>query len=138
MSLRTFLLLTAALGGAMLSSSCSPARPASPTATSPATPLPATPNASLGCSAVGAAPTPSGSSLLPPVTAADYTRGPDSAAVTLLFYCDFQSAQCEIFNRVLDQLIKDHPNGLRVVIRPVPIPISVVPALDKSEISADA
>ena len=138
MSLRTFLLLTTALVGAMVEASCAPPQSTTPPATSPATPLPATPNASIGCSAVSAAPTPSGSSLLPPITPADYTRGPDNAAVTLLFYCDFQSAQCELFNRVLDQLVKDHPNDLKVVMRPFPIPASEAPALDKSEISADA
>jgi cyclophilin family peptidyl-prolyl cis-trans isomerase/protein-disulfide isomerase len=138
MSLRTFLLLTCSLVAVMLAESCSPAPSATPAQPSPTTPLPATAGASVGCSAVSAAPTPSGSSLLPPVTSTDYVRGPDAAAVTLLYYCDFQSGQCEIFNRVLDQLVKDHPNDLRVVMRPFPIPVSAVPALDKSELSADA
>ena len=58
--------------------------------------------------------------------------------MTLLAYCDFQSAQCEIFNRVLDALEKNHTDDLRVVLRPFPVPASVVPALDKSQLSVQA
>jgi cyclophilin family peptidyl-prolyl cis-trans isomerase len=56
----------------------------------------------------------------------------------MLGYCDFQSAQCEIFNRVVDQLAKEHPDDLRVVLRPYPVPISAVKSLDKSQISVQA
>ncbi len=147
MSLRTFLLLTFALVAGMLAASCSSTPTVATSTASPSTPAPSTPAASVGCSVVSAAPTPSSSSLLPPITSADYTRGPDAAAVTLLYYCDFQSAQCEIFNRVLDQLVKDHSNDLKVVLRPFPIPASivatlvppsVVPSLDKSDLSVGA
>ncbi len=147
MSLRTILLLICTLIGGTLVASCSSIPTAATSTASTATPAPATRAASRGCSVVSAAPTPSGSGLLPPVTAADYTRGPDNATVTLLYYCDFQSAQCEIFNRVLDQLTKDHPNDLKVVMRPFPIPASVVATvappsmvqgLDKSDLSVGA
>lgn len=129
-------------------SSCSPESPARSTAS--LTPAPAlitaTPTQVVGCSAITAKPTPNVSSSLPPVTSADYVNGPDNASVTMLLYCDFQSAQCEIFNRVLDELQKDHPNDLKVVLRPYPLPASMVstlPAglkasLDKSQISAQA
>jgi cyclophilin family peptidyl-prolyl cis-trans isomerase/predicted DsbA family dithiol-disulfide isomerase len=64
----------------------------------------------------------------------------------MLLYCDFQSPQCEIFNKVLDQLQKDHPDDLKVVLRPYPLPASLVhslPAnlvtsLNKSQISTQA
>jgi cyclophilin family peptidyl-prolyl cis-trans isomerase/predicted DsbA family dithiol-disulfide isomerase len=56
----------------------------------------------------------------------------------MLYYCDFQSTQCELFNRVLDDLVKNHPSELRVVFRPFPVPSSVVAALDKSELAARA
>lgn len=56
----------------------------------------------------------------------------------MLFYCDLQSPQCEIFNRVLEQLLNDHGEDLRLVYRPFPVPESAVPLLDKSEISARA
>jgi cyclophilin family peptidyl-prolyl cis-trans isomerase/protein-disulfide isomerase len=88
----------------------------------------------VGCSVISAEPTPNVSSVLPPVTSADYTRGPQNASATMVAYCDFQSAQCEIFNRVLDELGKNHPNDLRVVLRPLP----AIGVLDKSQISVQA
>ncbi len=93
----------------------------------------------MGCSVISSGqPTQAASQGLPAITSADYVRGPENASVTLLAYCDFQSGQCEIFNRVLDQLEKDHPNDLKVVLRPFPVPTSVAAALDKSEISVQA
>jgi cyclophilin family peptidyl-prolyl cis-trans isomerase/protein-disulfide isomerase len=92
----------------------------------------------IGCSTVGAVPTSGASSALPPVTPADYVRGPASASITLLAYCDFQSAECELFSRVLDELEKNHPKDLKVVVRPLPVPVSVVASLDKSELAARA
>ncbi len=117
---------------------CSPQRP-QPTAVPPTSTLaPATPTASMGCSVIAAQPTPVAAQGLPAITASDYVRGPADAAVTMLYYCDFQSAQCEIFNRVEDQLTKNHPNDLRIVLRPFPVPTSLVAALDKSQISVQA
>ncbi len=114
------------------------------TGTAPATAAPtvlaaATPTPAMGCSVVDAKqPTPAAAQSLPAVTPADYARGPQAAPVTLLAYCDFQSAQCELFNRVLDTLEKNHPDDLRVVLRPFPVPVSVVAALDKSQLSVQA
>jgi cyclophilin family peptidyl-prolyl cis-trans isomerase/protein-disulfide isomerase len=102
-----------------------------PTAASTGTPA-------MGCSILSAQPTQAAAQGLPPVTPSDYVRGPENGPVTLLAYCDFQSGQCELFNRVQDQLEKEHPHDLRVVLRPVPVPTSVVASLDKSEISAQA
>lgn len=147
MSLKTLLLLTGALLGGMLLASCSTPPATAPAAASEPAALPAATSASRGCGVVSAPPTPSASSLLPPITESDYTRGPESAAVTLLYYCDFESLQCEELNRVLDPLAKEHPNDLRLVMRPVPIPAASVPTPaspspttfpDKSEISAAA
>ena len=56
----------------------------------------------------------------------------------LLAYCDFQSEQCKVFNDVLDQLVKNHAGDLQVVLRPFPVPTSVVATLDKSQISVQA
>ena len=102
----------------------------------PATAVTGTPT--MGCSVLEAKPTEQATQGLPPVSAGDYARGTANATVTLLAYCDFQSAQCEIFNRVLDQLEKDHPDDLRVVLRPFPVPTSVVKTLDKSQLSVQA
>jgi len=96
------------------------------------------PDPNLGCTAVETSPTPSTASVIPPISASDYSTGPADAAITLLLYCDLQSTECEIFNRVLDQLLADHPRDLRVVHRLFPVPASALPALDKSELSAQA
>ena len=83
-------------------------------------------------------PTPDTASLLPAVSTSDFSRGPEQAQVTLLLYCDLQSAECEVFNRVLDALMKNHTEDLRVVYRLYPVPVSAVALLDKSELSAKA
>src|SRR5512140_1139132 len=62
--------------------------------------------AEMGCSVIGGQPTQAASQGMPAVTSSDYARGAESAPVTLVAYCDFQSAQCELFNRVQDQLEK--------------------------------
>jgi cyclophilin family peptidyl-prolyl cis-trans isomerase/2-hydroxychromene-2-carboxylate isomerase len=56
----------------------------------------------------------------------------------MVFYCDLQSPQCEIFNTALDSLMSSHSRDLRVVYRLFPVPAAVVPTLDKSEASARA
>ncbi len=132
MRLRTYVLLVRTLVSGGLMVSCSTAAKSTPApATEPVAPATA---AVIGCSVVDASPTPNAASLLPPVSAADYERGPADAGITLLYYCDFQSQQCELFNRVLDQLVKDHPSDLKIVMRPFPIPAAVVPTLAPAEI----
>ena len=126
------------LSAAALLVACASAEAPKPTAaTSPAI-VPAVPTLVIGCSVVNAAPTPRESALLTTITADDHVRGPSAAAVTLMYYCDFQSAECELFNRVLDRLVALHPEDLQVVMRPFPIPASVVAGLDKSELAARA
>lgn len=122
-------------------SACSSQRPL-PTVPSvtPATPTPvsAAPTSEMGCNVIAANQTPVVSQVLPAISSSDYVRGQEAAPVTLLAYCDFQSSQCELFNRVLDQLQKNHPDDLRVVIRPFPVPTSVIASLDKSQITVRA
>jgi cyclophilin family peptidyl-prolyl cis-trans isomerase/protein-disulfide isomerase len=133
---RLLRLLVFLVGG--LLSACSAAKP-SPAATFEApSSIASAPTAMPGCRVVSAEPTPASQSPLTAVSSADYVRGPSVAPVTLVAYCDFQSAECELFNRVLDQLQADHQQDLRIVLRPFPIPAGVVPALDKSEIAAQA
>lgn len=144
MSLKTYLLLVITFVVGALTVSCSTA--ATATATESAQPVAPSTAAAIGCSVVNAAPTPDAAALLPPVGAADYERGPAQAAVTLLYYCDFASRQCEDFNLVLDQLVKDHPRDLKIAMRPLAIPLALVPTpapsenqtLDKSQISGAA
>jgi cyclophilin family peptidyl-prolyl cis-trans isomerase/protein-disulfide isomerase len=107
------------------------------TPTTDAQPI-STPGSSASCSVVHAAPTPTALAGLPPITSADFIRGPTDAPVTMVSYCDFQSQQCEEFYQALDQLTADHPKDLRIVLRPFPVPTSVVPELDKSELATKA
>ena len=123
--------------GALALAACSPSA-IQPAATGEIPTTAPSPNPNLGCTIVETPPTPSAASVIPTVSAGDYSTGPQDAAVTLLLYCDLQSAECEIFNRVLDQLLEDHPGDLRVVHRLYPVPASAVPTLDKSELSAQA
>jgi cyclophilin family peptidyl-prolyl cis-trans isomerase/protein-disulfide isomerase len=117
--------------------SCAPAQHMVPTSTEGAQPTAAAlPAAS--CSTVEAPPTPTPASQSLALTGSDHVRGPGGAAVTLLWYCDFQSAECEIFNRVADKLEADHPTDLRIVLRPFPVPIELVPGLDKSSLATQA
>ncbi len=91
----------------------------------------------MGCSVIGGQPTQAVTQGLPPVTSSDYVRGPENASVTMLAYCDFQSASCEVFNQIIDQLQKEHPDDLRVVFRPVPA-IKYIQQMDKTQLSVQA
>ena len=148
MHTKTFLLFIISLLILLLLCSCS-IQSAAPSTASPSpapTLISATATQVVGCSAITTKATPNASSALPPVTAADYVNGPDNASVTMLLYCDFQSPQCEIFNKVLAQLQKNHPQDLKVVLRPYPLPaglvhslpVNLVTSLDKSQISTQA
>jgi cyclophilin family peptidyl-prolyl cis-trans isomerase/protein-disulfide isomerase len=123
--------------GVLALTACSPLS-VQPTTTADIPTTAPIPNPNLGCTVIETPPTPSAGSVLPPVSTSDYATGSEDAAVTLLLYCDLQSAECEIFNRVLDRLLQDHPGDLRVVHRLFPVPASAVPMLDKSELSAQA
>ena len=130
----------------LLLTSCAPSTPAAMPTASPAptfTLVPNTPVTYSGCSTIAAEPTANVSSGLPLITSADYVRGPDNAAVTMITYCDFQSTGCQGFASMVDELQKSHPNDLRVVFRPVFIPANgsrdpVIGQLDKSQISDEA
>jgi cyclophilin family peptidyl-prolyl cis-trans isomerase/protein-disulfide isomerase len=120
-----------------LLTACAPSTPAATPTTSStltASSLPNIQTTSASCSIITAAPTANVSSGLPPITSADYVRGPDNAAVTMILYCDFQSTQCENFGDVIDKLQQNHSNDLRVVYRPLP----AIGVLDKSQISTQA
>ncbi len=118
---------------------CSAQPAASPTAPVLHTLIPsssATP--AVGCSIVRAEPTATvAASGLPAITGNDYTRGPADAAATLLAYCDFQSATCQAYSQILDQLRAAHPNDLRIVFRPVPA-MNYLKQLDKTQVSVQA
>jgi len=91
-----------------------------------------TPTFIIGCSVkfAEAEPTsaPSSASLIPPVSAADFSLGPADAPVTLVEYCEFQSQGCAGMANVVMELLKNHAN-LRFVFRPLPL----IGILDKSD-----
>ncbi len=87
-----------------------------------------------GCSVIRAIPTPNLLTALPAIEASDYIRGRENAPVTMLAYCDFQSAQCQTFASVMDELLKNHPADLQVVFRPLP----ALGILDKSLLAVEA
>ncbi len=77
--------------------------------------------------------------LLGPVTAQDYVRGPATATITLLEYSDFQCEYCAGLTPILNQLLKDYPNDVRLVFRYYPlIGTPEQPVHDKAAISAQA
>jgi cyclophilin family peptidyl-prolyl cis-trans isomerase len=60
-------------------------------------------------------------SLFPPISEADWIRGPSDAAVTIVEYADFQSTESAQFEPVLALLQQEFPSDLRVVFRHFPM-----------------
>ena len=79
------------------------------------------------------APDPTVESLLPRLTQEDWTRGPDTAAVTILEYSNFQCPGCADLNEVLERLLAKYPEHLRVAFRHYPLTV-----YDKAALSAQA
>jgi len=94
-----------------------------PTATT--TPIPG------GCQTTSLLPAPD--PIFPPITAADWQKGPQDAIVTILVYSDFQCPYCAQISPMLDTLLAKYPQDVRVVYRHFPLNIH-----DKSLISAQA
>ena len=90
----------------------------------------------VGCSLVSSEPASStvSDSQIPPVGNSDYIRGPEDAKITLVEYCDFQAPGCQAISDVIGDLMKAHPEDLRIVFRPVPL----INVMDKSEMSVKA
>ena len=108
---------------------------ASPSSTGSSTPniIIATPPA---CTAVQVAPTPGSDtpSLFPPENETDHVRGAENPIVTIMEYSDYQDVRSGLFAKVIDQLLEEHPNEVRVVSRSFPL-ISVN---DKAALAAQA
>ena len=109
--------------------------PASPVSTSPAVPsviIPTTP----ACTAFVAAPTPGpeAPSLFPPESATDHARGAKNPVVTITEYSDYQDLRSGLFAKVVDQLLEEHPNEVRVVSRIFPL----MSINDKAALAAQA
>lgn len=104
--------LLSACGTSELTSTPTPPEPTS---------VPITPTPEVSCSIIKMEPTPEVTSSPFSITPDDFTIGPASAPVTIIEYCDLQSIDCYGLRTVMNKLLENHPNDLRLVIRPIPL-----------------
>ena len=121
-----------------LVAACAPATsPVTPSAvpTQPTIVIPTPPAAEPACRSLDLQPTPGpdAPSLFPPVSAEDYVRGAQDAAVTLVIYNDFQCTDCN-YLPLSRKLFEDYPEDVRIVYRYYPYP----DLFDKGELAARA
>lgn len=121
-----------------LLTSCAPSTPpgipdAVPTALTLIIPTP--PPTEPACASLNLEPTPGPEipSLFPPVSAADYTRGPENAPVTIVIYDDFQCTDCN-YLPMSQELLENHAGDVRFVYRYYPY----TAYFDKGELAAQA
>lgn len=75
----------------------------------------------------------------PPPSEADWQRGPEDAAVTIIAYSDFQCPFCGALAPVIAELEERYPNDLKVVFRHFPlIGSEQQPIHDKAALAAQA
>jgi cyclophilin family peptidyl-prolyl cis-trans isomerase/protein-disulfide isomerase len=111
---------------------CASAPQPVPTATMTFAPIiiPDTPTPAATCSTVSSEATPAPDILFPPVSDSDFSFGPENAPVTLIEYCDFQSAECLAMANTIGQVMRNSEN-VRFVFRPFPL----LDVTDKAEVS---
>lgn len=92
--------------------------------------------AAAPCTSFSTAPTPGPDtpSLFPPITSSDHTRGPEDAALTIMVYSDLQDPTSGLFAGVMNRLLSQHPNDVRLVSRIFPL----VGRNDKAVLAAQA
>jgi len=117
-----------------LLTACSTPNPA-PVSTSPAIPsviIPTLP----ACTALQVEPTPGSEapSLFPPEDEEDHVRGAENPLVTITEYSDYQDPRSGLFAQVLDQLLEEHADDVRVVSRIFPL----IAVNDKAALAAQA
>lgn len=78
-------------------------------------------------------PGPTEASLFPPVTESDWTKGPENATMTIIIYDDFQCPYCAQLKSAMEQLLANHADSLRMVIRHFPLSMH-----DKANLAAQA
>lgn len=59
---------------------------------------------------------------IPPVSDTDLVRGPETAALTIIEYSDYQCPYCAAFAPVVEQLLAEFPEDVRLVFRHFPLP----------------
>src|SRR3990172_1569737 len=119
-------------------SSCAPAvLPDTPSAvpTAPTIIIPTPPPTQPACTSIKLEPTPGPEvpSLFPPVSATDYVRGPEDAAVTIIVYNDFQCTDCN-YLPMSQLLLESQAGDIRFVYRYYPY----IAYFDKGELAARA
>ena len=118
----------------MLATACG-ASPASPTVFLSPTPniiIPTPPS----CTEITTEPTPGPDtpSVFPPESKTDRVRGAENPAVTIMDYSDYQDLRSGLFEEQLNQLLKEHPDDVRVVSRVFPL----IAVNDKAALAAQA
>jgi len=111
------------------------AAPSSPVVTAPAVPsliIPTPP----ACTTILAEPTPGADtpSLFPAESEEDHVRGAKHPIMTITEYSDYQDLRSGLFAEVVDRLLEEHPDDVRVVSRIFPL-ISIN---DKAALAAQA
>lgn len=57
---------------------------------------------------------------LPAITAEDRIKGPESAPVTIIEFCDFKSLYCNQESGIVNQVLADYPGKVRLVYKHLP------------------
>lgn len=118
-----FTVLIISVVGSLLLSACGQAKPpASLTAKPVATENTSAPK--MECQVVSMTPTqgPTEVSMFPPPGEADWVHGENPAAtLTIIEYSDFQCPYCALLAQELSQLVKKHPDEVRVIFRHFPL-----------------
>ena len=80
-------------------------------------------SANAGCTVVMVKPTPGPTPESPflPVTAEDWSRGPEEAPITIIEYSDFQCPYCAQLAPIMERLNEEFPEELRFVYRHFPL-----------------
>jgi cyclophilin family peptidyl-prolyl cis-trans isomerase/protein-disulfide isomerase len=88
------------------------------------------------CTAVQVEPTPGSDtpSLFEPESAADRIRGAEDPLVTITEYSDYQDRRSGLFSQVIDRLLEEHPDEVRVISRIFPL----IAVNDKAALAAQA
>lgn len=88
------------------------------------------------CTALQVEPTPGPEtpSLFPPEQEADHVRGADDPLLIITEYSDYQDPRSGLFAQVLDRLLEEHPDKVRVVSRVFPL----IMVNDKAALAAQA
>jgi cyclophilin family peptidyl-prolyl cis-trans isomerase/protein-disulfide isomerase len=118
----------------LLLSACS-TPPAPSISTHPAVPSIIIPTPPV-CTAIQVAPTPGSDtpSLFAPESKTDHVRGAEDPIATITEYSDYQDIRSGLLAKVIDQLLEEHPNELRVVSRIFPL----MSINDKAALAAQA